>query len=96
MPAQYLYRKISISSTSEGEALTYSLLVEQAGNKEEERFRKLEKMGHNYLPEGDVENHKEAAVTNCLHSMTILPLRNIKKRLCLIISKIHRPTEKGT
>jgi hypothetical protein len=40
MPAQYLYRKISISSTSEGEALIYSLLVEQAGNKEEERFRK--------------------------------------------------------
>jgi len=53
-------------------------------------------MGHNYLPEGDVENHKEAAVTKCLHSTTILPLRYIKKRFCLIISKIHRPTEKGT
>jgi len=26
--AQYLYRKISISATSEGEALAYSLLVE--------------------------------------------------------------------
>jgi len=39
-PTQYLKRKISISATSEGEALTYSLLVEQTGNKEEERFRK--------------------------------------------------------
>jgi len=40
MHAQSLYRKISISPTNEAEALTYSLLVEQAGDKEEERFRK--------------------------------------------------------
>jgi hypothetical protein len=38
-------------------------------------------MGHNYLPEGDDENHIEAAVTKCLHSMTVLPLKNIKKVL---------------